>query len=702
MSGEKGGVPAWARLWWDSVVHSLPLVVGLALLTLAAHAWRPDFGLAHQLISKAAWGFYEIHMGKPPKDEAEVVVMTMRPEDVRGRFTLADSGSFDAPPVLEEARPVDRKTLARALTQLAGELKPHLESVLALDVDVTPRFAAAGCAATPSGEGMDEMSPMADALAALRLKFRAVVVLALPRESCAERSLRRKFLLAAGCTSRNHPSVSPLYIASARLEVDDYGQVSSYLGRRPGLDNALPRRFPSLGTVLRLASTGGPMARETREVLESQCEAATGASALLVEERPRWNSEARKYVPDLIDWRAISDGRILQSPLEVRAEGENPTNVRDLISSRRARALLPPAVTEARASAQDPAAAVPAPALPLADISAPEETLGPRPPRLDASRLAEAGAKAIILAFDGGPFVDQHPTPAYGPVSGAMLHAIVAATDSKEVGPTESLAIDLVAGVLFVAVWSALDTRLRGEARGLSRIHVIRRRFAWRVPTSMRDTRATWARYLQRAGLFLGVLLLVFLGTLGLIAKPFDLGIHDMTVIVTVSPHFAASLGIASVVTAFVVAITTDSLCFGQSRQAMPWLASVARRVFPLVVVAFVTAIALLFGLDSLVSRARQGFHDPTLIIGGVLLHCYMELTHQHGKEHLAKRPARQGIARAVPRLRVRIRHSARVVHHDAPGLTTALHRLDAILHLTAWTVLTAGAVYLMTQAFLE
>jgi hypothetical protein len=638
MSSKHVEAPAWASLWWESIWHSLPALAGLTLLTTIMHAFHPDFGLAHQLVQRAAWGLYDIRAATRPDQaitDPFAVTLTMKPEDVWQAFVLKQQPAAETLNRLGYAWPIDRLRLARALKALGDAPLPRKDTVLALDVDVAPLESGGSpsCQAAASPQAEHEIEAMADAISALRHRFGTVIVVALPRDSCHERNVRREFFRQVNCTLGTDglvPGMAPLYLASARLELDDRGQVSDYLGELTRPHDALPREFPSLGNLLRLADANPKQA--ALDVLESQCRAVTAAGddPALTEERSGWVDDAEGYQREMIDWDVIADGDIVQSPLQLQSD----------------------------AALFDPAA------------------------------LAAFGSKRIVIALDGGSLGDRHRTPAFPSVNGAVLHAAVAASAKREANAGAAVLADVVAGLLFLSSWSILDMKLRGGTRP-PRIDWTRNAHHDATPARVPRPGAR----LRRGLLALLVFACCAAAVPCIAAYRFDLDMHHLRVMAGVAPWFTGTLGTATVLAGVVAACLVDGLAFRQRDDGvairMPWSKSWLRLLFPLMATVFVASTCLLFSLDSLVHPRRHHFHDVSLVLAGLLLHSYMEVAHLHATEHARHHTASELWRYIAPsRLRVRLRHSLQAIRTGP-----ALSRMDAALHLLVWIVLVLSAI---------
>jgi hypothetical protein len=717
--------PAWAHLWRESIRHSLPMLVWLALATtIVAHVWKPDFGLGQWLIHRVAWSLYDIHAIQPAAGEPFAVVATMRPEDVWEGFASLRRPAPETLSRLGDAWPLDRLRLAAALKRLAAELPPRPDSVLALDFDVAPlESGGSSCTAGASPRQQGEAIAMVEALDALRARFGAVIAIALPRASCAERAVRRRFLTAARCSSpdvrNNYPDLAPLYLASSRLELDANGEVSTFLGNRTGGAGALPVQFPSLGALLRLATESpGPPAPAIRDVLESQCVAATqaGSSATLTEESIDWEVGSGNYQLELIDLGGIANGQIRRSALELAPAVAAAATWGDAAAPSGDAPEGGPLEADALGPGprQDP---------PTPWWQHPEGGATARAPaHIDALSLERPAARRIILAFGGAPG-DQHRTPAFLSIEGALLHAAVAY--SERPAPTlevVAFGVDLLAGLLFLAAWAALDTRLRGAARPLRLSwpallgpHPWRRRALPVVVRRLQRCRRTLAHGAARAALFAAITASVAAAAVAFAAWRFALSTAQLKTVFGVAPWFAATLSCASLLSGAVVATLADGLAFGQRAHgvaaAMPWLRAALLRSYPVCAAFLVGSGALLFALDSLMNHH---FHDVTLVLLGLTMHSYLEIAHLHavhgqGAVHAGAPPPAPSPSPAqtltptphpaphhTQRLRVRLAHSAHVIVHGARHPRSALHRLDAILHATAWTAIGAYGLYAM------
>jgi hypothetical protein len=655
MSSGHVDATSWAGMWGRKFLGSLPALLLLTSLATIAHWFHPDIGLAEEIERRVAWGFYELRANRPQDDKPPfATVLTLRTQDVRDRFLVDDKPASETLDRLGGAWPVDRVKLATALAELAGDLSAtaHRHQVLALDIDLAPLEAASASAAA------DASQRMVGAIDALRPKFAALIVTVLSRGTDVERGVRRQFLQLARCSTplvrAQYPGLTRLYLASPRLEIDERGQVARFLGELKEQDALRlrnsgyfpPREFPSLGVLLKVAARpahahGAGLSADELALLESQCIAATRDEPrqrpLTTEEALDELAQARPadrlnpsdiYTHELIDWTGLSDSLVVSSPLELASDASSPP---------------------AQANGGPPAT-------------------GGRIASFQADQAASAAA--LVLALEGESLSDKYLTPsnAQRRVSGAVLHAAVANSHKHEAGPLASLAIDVVAGLLFLGAWTGLDTRLREAEPGLRRRHTDAP-----IPPQ------------ERFAVALCTLVLVAILVVVCVCLWFGIVVGEMNAMLDAAPAFTKTVWIASLGTGFVAMLVLDGVWYGQPmngiRAAIPWSLSLLERLYPLGVAAGVAAIALLASLDSLLTTAS--FRDVTLLLAGLLLHSYVEASHLHEGRH------------------VRLRDSFRLAlfaaqTRDLPHPTW--RRIDAGLHCTLWIAVLAIAWVCLTS----
>lgn len=642
MSSDATGRQSWGCAWRHAVRHSLPALLMLVSLSTIVHSLHFEFGLAHQLMRQVAWGFYELGSLQaaaptPRTPVPEIAVFEIQPvfaqtlESARPRTT-------ELMMRLGGDRPLDRTKVAAMLLALAKDLdkrtpKDERRRILALDFDLAPlgglNAIPDSAAGQPADTGplsdvcvpgrtaeltdseKDESTKMVEALNALRGQFAAVIAVALPRASCRERIVRREFLksahctgLAAGATQVADPKRGDLYIASARLANDAGGRVSQYLGVRDESRHGsmvagliVPDEFPSLGTLARLAADRSAEKTDQRaRILESQCLAATRQDQpLLIEEQvpvsktPAANGIDDWYVLSYIDWSALSSGRATVAPLFMEAvKGAEGHHV------------------------------------------------------IDADSLLALSAPVIMIAVDGGPNSDKHRTPVSpGAISGAKIHAaITSPVKLVDAGTLRSFAADVVAGLVFLGMWAALEQKLtRGSFHG------------YRNPSGSRSRRrrsrmARWMSWLL--WLIAGPWLLFHA-----VAHGFSISAGQLAEVAWVVGMLGLALVLVCIGVPFVVAVTVDGWYFGQQGAClgrMPWLQAVSRRFLPLGVALFVAVLALAASFISLMRLAGGHYYDVSLVMIGLLVHSYVEAAHRSGDEHSLTLCDALGVMRRGPR----------------------------------------------------
>ena len=462
---------------------------------------------------------------------------------------------------------------------------------------------------------------MVKALDALRKRFDVVIVLTLSRPASNEREKRREFLQRARCTgacgsvgvpANGCESLGKLYVASALFHASPQNIISQYLNerkseaaprQRPGgvSPDVLPPYFPSLGRLLGvfLPKHGAvaPVTASEKTTLESQCvfatqvgpgevdgalteEAVGGDVAESVGERLK-----KRYHRAYIDWGATTDGRI---------------DVRGL-------QLLPPAASAGAAGS----AAAASFALDPSTLPGTESLPGTEWPNV------------ILLTVNTGANSDRHVTSSGNPVMpGGLIHAAVATSKliSLAEGWTAALA-DLCAGVAFLAIWFAWGLRLGALPGGQG-------------AAGLAPGRAAQQPWRSLSGLAVALLVLaVVVGTVLLV-----LGVRPNVAgdIAQAAPHLGYGLIAMGFGLSASAVIWVDGVLFGQNGvplAKMVWLSRSVRRTLPLAVSTLIALTTVAASLASLLWTAGGHYFDVKVMLIGLLLHIYMEATHDGAKE---------------------------------------------------------------------
>jgi hypothetical protein len=332
-------------------------------------------------------------------------------------------------------RPIDRIKFAEFLNALASRLELmhekqlQLPTVVAIDVDMTPLQPSTASA---------ESDAMRAALNRLR-KHVHVVAIVLDRQTEDERRARNRFMVKEAECSLESPGTDKkgLYYASSRVFYEAYGYPLHFpQARNSGLRGLVSSRSDTPGQEADCTEPGceyPSVANLIHALAEKKASPATHATlthlcyqasrepkdGLIPEDRvagreclPGYESDCTYPIKDRyrlqrINWKLAGIG-----PIEPH--------------------LLAP---ESAALTQKGAV-----------------TLG----RLD---LAALSAGTVLVGIDGGSRQDRFDgaTVMTGPISGAQLHALQAASRSDPVAENYSLGmlIDFVVGLVFLASWFA-------------------------------------------------------------------------------------------------------------------------------------------------------------------------------------------------------------------------------------------------------
>ncbi len=424
-------------------LHGLPAVLLLTLLTVIVHKFHAfdafDSWFTRQSVQVLLTARHELSEPViPTAGQRDDVIQVVEVGTALRIQALEHDGKNLKQTELDRiggVRPIDRDKLADLIEALAAALpiddpKP---AVVAIDIDVAPLFDAP-CDPLPASVFQPPTPPrIAEALNTLREKVH-VIVIAMSRPEKSQRRCRNNFMVRVGCTMSSparvdHPR-NGLYFASPRLFHDHYDYALKYpfdalqsphsldklfdwfpwrLNARPTPAPVADAPFPALGNLINLRLKANPDDREMAS-LTALCREARRPGPendLLEDSIDEGRFELDAFEPRRVNWKLL-DGDGIRSTLLSNDEVDR--------------------------------------------ADGPIKALVPLASHVLRSRV-------IILGVDGGSRHDRFDaaTVAPDPISGALMHALVAKSSAEPVQENASIAfsIDALVGIAFVTLWAA-------------------------------------------------------------------------------------------------------------------------------------------------------------------------------------------------------------------------------------------------------
>lgn len=422
-AGAEHGAPSLPREMLGRFLHGLPAVLLLTLLTVVVHATHAFDSFDSWFVRHSVRLLLAAQHSDPAADEvpvrkgdANAIQVIQASTWLRVRALEHDGKDLEQAELdrVGGVRPMDRARLAALINALATALpSPAVGAaprVVAIDIDVAPLLA--GCSAA-NPQSRAAQTPIHDALNALREKAH-VIVIALSRPDLAQRICRNTFMARARCTTtENWSAAGQLHFASPRL----FHAHDDYALKYPFDAAAAGDPFPGLGNLihLRLHDRNDAKHMSALTALCREATAAGGALELLEDRVEQGGLEPGKveYKWRRLNWKLLDDDRIRSTVL---SKDEVQLDRDDRIVA-----------------------------------------LHPLAPGVLDSRV-------IILGVDGGLRHDRFDAAAAtpDPVSGALMHALVALSSDEPVYENESIAFafDALIGMGFVAAWAILAVLL--------------------------------------------------------------------------------------------------------------------------------------------------------------------------------------------------------------------------------------------------